>query len=75
MALMEKLEVDLKLIDLVQLYPYLYNKKYNDFKDVIKKNNAWGDISCNVSANFMSTGIALRFLLTNFWFTSDRRNE
>lgn len=35
---------DALLISLVRDYPYLYNKELTDFKDSIKKKNAWIEI-------------------------------
>ena len=35
---------DALLISLVKDHPYLYNKELTDFKDVIKKQNAWSEI-------------------------------
>ncbi|XP_025265448.1 uncharacterized protein LOC105248602 [Camponotus floridanus] len=35
---------DALLISLVRNYPYLYNKELTDFKDIIKKQNAWTEI-------------------------------
>lgn len=36
---------DALLISLVRDYSYLYNKELSDFKDSIKKQNAWGEIA------------------------------
>ncbi|XP_029675951.1 uncharacterized protein LOC115243262 isoform X2 [Formica exsecta] len=36
---------DALLISLVRDYPYLYNKELTDFKDSIKKQNAWVEIA------------------------------
>lgn len=36
---------DALLISLVRDYPYLYNKELTDFKDSIKKQNAWIEIA------------------------------
>lgn len=33
------------LISLIQSHPYLYNKELSDFKDAIKKQNAWIEIA------------------------------
>jgi len=40
----EEVDVDGILISLVQNYPHLCNKKLTDFKDRIKKENAWIEI-------------------------------
>ncbi|XP_011684318.1 PREDICTED: transcription factor Adf-1-like, partial [Wasmannia auropunctata] len=36
---------DRLLISLVQSHPYLYNKELSDFKDALKKENAWIEIA------------------------------
>lgn len=36
---------DALLISLVWDHPYLYNKELTDFKDSIKKQNAWSEIA------------------------------
>lgn len=36
---------DALLISLVRDHPYLYNKELTDFKDSIKKQNAWVEIA------------------------------
>ncbi|XP_029163688.1 transcription factor Adf-1-like, partial [Nylanderia fulva] len=40
---------DAILISLVQDYPFLYNKELTDFKDNIKKQNAWAEIATAVN--------------------------
>jgi hypothetical protein len=35
---------DGKLIDLIQSYPHLYDKKRSDLKDTQKKRNSWVEI-------------------------------
>lgn len=35
---------DALLVSLVRDHPYLYNKELTDFKDCIKKQNAWTEI-------------------------------
>jgi len=39
-----EIDGDALLISLVRNYPYLYNKELTDFKDIIKKQNAWTKI-------------------------------
>ena len=39
------LDGDSILISLVQSHPYLYNKQLSDFKDSVKKENAWVEIA------------------------------
>lgn len=39
-----EIDEDALLISLVRNYSYLYNKELTDFKDIIKKQNAWTEI-------------------------------
>jgi hypothetical protein len=32
-------------LELIQQYPFLYNKQRKDFKDTVKKNNAWKELA------------------------------
>ncbi|XP_029162393.1 transcription factor Adf-1-like [Nylanderia fulva] len=41
----EEMSEDALLISLVRDHPYLYNKELTDFKDTIKKQNAWVEIA------------------------------
>ncbi|XP_025263015.1 transcription factor Adf-1-like [Camponotus floridanus] len=41
----EEVSGDALLISLVRDHPYLYNKELTDFKDAIKKQNAWVEIA------------------------------
>jgi len=41
----DEMDRDGILISLVQSHPYLYNKELSDFKDGVKKENAWIEIA------------------------------
>ncbi|KYN15939.1 Transcription factor Adf-1 [Trachymyrmex cornetzi] len=41
----DSVDADAILISLVQNHPYLYNKQLSDFKDNLKKENAWTEIA------------------------------
>ncbi|KYN50377.1 hypothetical protein ALC57_00014 [Trachymyrmex cornetzi] len=41
----DSVDGDAILISLVQSHPYLYNKQLSDFKDSLKKENAWIEIA------------------------------
>ncbi|KYN00641.1 Transcription factor Adf-1 [Cyphomyrmex costatus] len=41
----DEVDGDAILISLVQSHPYLYNKQLSDFKDSLKKENAWTEIA------------------------------
>lgn len=54
-----ELDGDALLISLVRNYPYLYNKELSDFKDTIKKQNAWTEIGSVLDM----TGMYIRIFL------------
>jgi hypothetical protein len=42
---------DGKLIDLIQSYPHLYDKKRSDLKDTQKKRNSWVEIHIKINGH------------------------
>ncbi|KAL1489027.1 hypothetical protein ABEB36_013972 [Hypothenemus hampei] len=64
---------DGQLIDLVHSYDHLYNNKRSDFKDIVKKENSWREIS--LLLNYPVAEVQARWRYLREKYTREKRTQ